>query len=279
MQRPSSTARVGSLEWERLPGPPLSLAQKASVLGVAAVVVLANLAGRLGWQLRKRRLIPARIPAKVDLSRWVPPSTRAAREAEECLRDVAMPAMVNHSFRTYYFSAIAYELAGSRTPIDRETLYVAALLHDVGLFEPSPLVSEHYFTVAGARAARRITAGWGWEDARQDRVAVAIPSNLNAFVPVEPFGAEAHFMRVGGLVVRGRPWLPRAGRGERWAPGRSFPKRPTRCRGPGVGQDPREATCCLRLHESEKRDAGEARCGQRCEPRQDPGGCGQHQSE
>jgi hypothetical protein len=40
----------------------------------------------------------------------------------------------------------------------------------------------------------------GWDDARQNNVAVTITSNLNSFVPIDEFGLEAHFMRAGGLV-------------------------------------------------------------------------------
>jgi hypothetical protein len=108
--------------------------------------------------------------------------------------------MVNHSLRTYYFSGIMYQLSGVKQPMDREALYVAALLHDVGLFQVSPPPTEHCFTVGGTREAGRIAKDAGWDEARQDRIAVAITTNLNAFVPLDEFGPEAHFMRVGGLV-------------------------------------------------------------------------------
>jgi hypothetical protein len=108
--------------------------------------------------------------------------------------------MVNHSLRTYFFSAVLCELSGMKRSIDVEALYVASVLHDVGLFEASPPPNEHCFTVASAREARRIAKDAGWDEERQDRMAAAITSNLNAFVPIDEFGAEAHFIRIGGLV-------------------------------------------------------------------------------
>ena len=55
--------------------------------------------------------------------------------------------------------------------------------------------------------ARRIASEAGWDESRQDRMAVAITANLNSFVPSKHFGAEAHFMRVGGLVeVLAQEW-------------------------------------------------------------------------
>ncbi|MGO9566013.1 MAG: HD domain-containing protein, partial [Desulfomonilaceae bacterium] len=129
-----------------------------------------------------------------------PPDTRAAREAEQYLREVSSGPMVNHSLRTYYFSGILYDLSGVKQSIDREALYVAALLHDVGLFQTSPPPTEHCFTIGSAREARRIAKDAGWDEARQDSMAAAITTNLNAFVSLDEFGPEAHFMRVGGLV-------------------------------------------------------------------------------
>ena len=191
---------VGSVEWERAGGPPLSFGQKLSLLGGAGAVILGDLGPRLWWLLGQWGFFPARRPEKVDLTAWVPPDTRAAREAEQYLREVSSGPMVYHSLRTYYFSGILYELSGVKQSIDREALYVAALLHDVGLFQTSPPATEHCFSVGGAREARRIAKDAGWDEARQDSMAVAITTNLNAFVPLDKFGPEAHFMSVGGLV-------------------------------------------------------------------------------
>jgi hypothetical protein len=140
------------------------------------------------------------MPKVVDLSTWSPPDTRAARDAEGFLREVSTPQMANHSLRTYYFSGILYELSGLKKPIDREALYVAALMHDVGLFQASPPATEHCFTVGSAREARRIAKDAGWAEERQDQIAIAITTNLNSFVPLDEYGLVAHFMRVGGLV-------------------------------------------------------------------------------
>ena len=199
--------RVGSVAWERAGGPPLSFGQRLGALGSAGVVVVSHYAQKLWWRLGHSGLLPARRLQKVDLAAWAPPDSRAARNAESFLREVSSPQMVSHSLRTYYFSGVVYELASIKPPLDRETLYVAALMHDVGLFQSSPSPSEHCFTVGGAREARLIASEAGWDESRQDRMAVAITANLNSFVPSKHFGAEAHFMRVGGLVeVLAQEW-------------------------------------------------------------------------
>jgi HD domain len=191
---------VGSTEWERAGGPHLTFGQRVGLLSGAGVLVAGDLGGRLWWLVSRRLGISPRWPEKVDLAAWVPPDTGAAREAEAYLREVSTLPMVNHCLRTYYFSAILYEVSGVKQSIDREALYVAALLHDVGLFQVSPPPGEHCFSVGSAREARRIARCAGWDEARQDRMALAITTNLNAHVPLDEFGPEAHFMSVGGLV-------------------------------------------------------------------------------
>ncbi|MEE6179227.1 HD domain-containing protein [Mycobacterium sp. 050134] len=200
--RRSPAAPVGSLEWERLGGPPLSVPQRVALLAGTGAVLLGDAAPRLRWTLR--HIAPPSAPRKIDLTQWEPPRTEAVRAAEERLRAVASPHIVDHSFRTYYFTAIRYELSGHPDPIDREALCVAALLHDTGLFDPD---RRGCFTVAGARLAREITAAAGWASPRRDSVALAITTNLNPFVPARRYGPVAHWLRAGGLIdVLAQQW-------------------------------------------------------------------------
>jgi hypothetical protein len=199
---------VGTLEWERAGGPPLSFGQRLRLLGGATAVLMTDLGPRIWWTLRRSGLVPAgKFPQKIDLAAWLPPDTRAAHEAGNYLHEVSSVPMINHSLRTYYFSGVMYDLSGVKQSIDKEALYVAAMLHDVGLFQASPPANEHCFSVGSAREARRIAKDAGWDEARQDNIAVAITTNLNPFVPLDEFGPEAHFMSVGGLLeVIAREW-------------------------------------------------------------------------
>jgi hypothetical protein len=189
---------VGSVAWERAGGPPLSIGQRVALLGGTAVIVMGDAQARLRWRLSGRSA--KRTPARIDLTAWTPPDSAICRQAEERLRDTSSAVFVHHSFRAYYFSAVAYEAAGKPVPLDRETLYVATLLHDVGLFEASRPAHERCFTIGSARDARRIMSDAGWESERQDRATMAICANLNPFVSIAEFGAEAHFFSHGGLI-------------------------------------------------------------------------------
>src|SRR4051795_6233091 len=106
----SSPPRVGTVAWERAGGPPLSVPQRAALLAAAGGMVASHFAQRWRWWLGRRGVLPARVAPRIDLSRWAPPDTRAAREAEALLREVASPQMIGHSFRLYYFSAVVHEL-------------------------------------------------------------------------------------------------------------------------------------------------------------------------
>ena len=176
---------VGSLEWERSGGPPLSLPQCLGLLAGTAAVLLGDARPRLRWALSRGGITAPCPPRKIDLTRWAPPRTEAVCAAEEHLRAVASPHIIDHSFRTYYFTAIRYEVSHAPRPLDREALCVAALLHDTGLFDPD---RQGCFTVAGASKARQITESAGWPTVRQDSVALAITTNLNPFVSARRYG-------------------------------------------------------------------------------------------
>jgi hypothetical protein len=80
------------------------------------------------------------------------PDSALARQARERIADVAAPALVNHSVRVY---AWAVELAGhDRLEFDPEILYVAAMLHDIGLVPPYDLGG--CYEVDGAIAAEQL---------------------------------------------------------------------------------------------------------------------------
>lgn len=188
-----SALRVGSTEWERAGGPPVTRLQHAGLLVGMAAVLLGHAGSWFSSAFVRR---PAYL---VDLEAWAPPDSVVAREAEELLLDTSSTEFVNHSYRSYYFSAITCDIAGLSHLVDREVLYTSVLLHDVGLFV-EPIESEHCFTVTGARLARELVARHGWDAERTDRLAAAITANLNPFVSKDVFGLEASLFRRGGLV-------------------------------------------------------------------------------
>jgi HD domain len=81
------------------------------------------------------------------------PDSKIAREATDLARQVYSPFLFNHCVRTFW---LADRLAASGSRFDREIVYIAAMLHDLGVFEPYD--QGRWFEVDGAQAARDFLA-------------------------------------------------------------------------------------------------------------------------
>ena len=126
------------------------------------------------------------------------PVTRAAREV---VTEFSSPALVNHCQRAYLWSAALGELGG--IAYDRELLYVAAMVHDLGLV---PAFDNHLaaFEDAGGDVGWVFAAGAGWPPERRDRVKEIVVRHM--WDEVDPaFDAEGHLLCEGtGLDISGR---------------------------------------------------------------------------
>ena len=129
----------------------------------------------------------------------VPPTDVAAR-AREVAAAHASPALLGHSVRSW---ALAAEL-GRRESVefDAELLWVASLLHDLGLvpsFDAHAVDFEH----AGGAVARVFAAGAGWSKPRQRRLAEVVERHMWTSVDVA-LDPEAHLLeRATSLDVSG----------------------------------------------------------------------------
>jgi hypothetical protein len=107
------------------------------------------------------------------------PDSALAKQARELIADVAAPFLVNHSVRSY---AWAVELARhDALQFDPEILYVAALLHDIGLVPAYDLGG--CFEVDGAIAADRFARDTGAPDDRARAIYDVIALHNNQDMP------------------------------------------------------------------------------------------------
>ena len=98
---------------------------------------------------------------------FVVPDSVAARAALEVATEYVPGALLNHSIRSWYW-AVGFASLEMRGGFDAELLYVAAVLHDVGLaveFDNDTLSYE----LAAGHVAWALTAGAGWEASRRTR--------------------------------------------------------------------------------------------------------------
>ena len=127
------------------------------------------------------------------------PDSRVAREAEELLREAAPPFLANHSHRSFHFAVALAER--ERVRFDAELLYVAALLHDVGLL--ARFDTGRCFEVDGGAVAADLCLRGGWTADRADAVAEAIVLHVAAEVAIAD-APEGYLLNEStGLDVRG----------------------------------------------------------------------------
>jgi hypothetical protein len=83
--------------------------------------------------------------------------SKVARSATQLARSVYPPYLFNHAMRTYIFGALIGIAQKHR--FDKETLYLACLLHDLGLTES--FEGDLPFEIQGAEAARKFLSAQG----------------------------------------------------------------------------------------------------------------------
>jgi hypothetical protein len=105
------------------------------------------------------------------------------------VRSVAPPFLANHSFRSHFFALALADRDGVR--FDEELLYVAALMHDVGLVEEFD--TGRCFEEDSADAAARLAEQEEWEAERRERLAEAIRLHVATDIALDD-GPEAYLL-------------------------------------------------------------------------------------
>ncbi|MGY1856918.1 HD domain-containing protein [Modestobacter sp. SYSU DS0290] len=137
------------------------------------------------------------------------PRSAAARAAREVAAAFSSPALLAHCDRSHLWAAEYGRARG--IGFDAELLYVAAMLHDLGLVPVFDSVTEP-FEEAGGAVGWVFAAGAGWDADRRRRVSDVIVRHMWAEVDVA-VDPEAHLLELAtGLDVSGR-------RPEEWAEG------------------------------------------------------------
>ncbi len=206
-------ARVGTLKWADETGGRLGPQDRlALLLGQGVPTQIEELVGRvLGPLGRAKRADRAMLQALIRSAEDQIPSTPIARAAEELCKTVSQPWLLAHCYRTYVIGA----LLGRTLSFDSDMLFVASMLHDIGLTEAFEqgsdpgLVSGYArkdapcFAVRGAGVAQSLATIHGWPRASRDILAEAISIHVNVRV-ARSRGVEGHLLNAGSAfdVVR-----------------------------------------------------------------------------
>lgn len=201
---------VGSWAWAQRNGGALSRHDRATLVRQGILARLGNIPGPWREGIKGGTLL---MP--------VEPDTKLARAAEEHLREFASPVLYGHSLRTWAFA----ELFAQRDRVDHdgELLYVACVLHDLGLTEKhqGQDPTSNCFAVEGARAAQAFVQEHGHPPTAADTVAEAISLHLNVDVhskygPVATLLSKGVMLDVVGRRLEQLPSEPIASITERW---------------------------------------------------------------
>jgi hypothetical protein len=196
----SASTDLGTHPWVERTDGRLSAAERRALLRPLARAHATNAAGRVSMLLRVNS--GRRRAADTAVDRRPAPSSVLTRAAEDVARHRLSAALLNHSYRTYTFGAALGEL--EKLDVDREVLYAAALLHDVGLPTPEPGID---FTRASARVATEVAERVGLSTAAADTMRTAITLHHSPGVTLA-HGPVAYLLSAGaGVDVVGlRSW-------------------------------------------------------------------------
>ncbi|MBU3862566.1 HD domain-containing protein (plasmid) [Streptomyces sp. 4503] len=124
----------------------------AGIAAVGAISALATAASATPAAARTtgRKSTAGTLPSTVAGVRI--PDSGLAREAVTYAQGVCSETIFNHSLRTYLFASLIFDRRG--VTYDRELVFLAAVLHDLGLIEAFQTPTER-FEVDGADAARK----------------------------------------------------------------------------------------------------------------------------
>ncbi len=176
---------VGTLDWAKRTG------------GVLTDADREELNGRLSAVFEAAALPAPEPPLDASFESLAPPDSELCIETTALWSLVAPDWLAAHGHRTYYFARALAEL-DSLSP-DPELLYVACLLHDLGLTKHAvPSDDVPCFALNGAREAGILT-GIHRDSAAADIVNEAIAMHLNVVVPIE--AGEIHYLVAAGTLI------------------------------------------------------------------------------
>lgn len=188
-------APFGSYDWLKETGGVI-----ASRRGRGAVVLRTYRQAPLAVSHRIRAEVWRRRPSKGHISfDWTThQASGTARQVETRATELlSSTPMLNHSWRTWVFGCALAERDG--TEIDRDLLFIAAMLHDVGLSQPTP---GRCFTGRGADLVVELAAG-ELNDADLAATASAITHHITPGLTKKEGGELGYYLQAGSALDLG----------------------------------------------------------------------------
>jgi len=165
-------AELGTWAWAEQTGGSLSARDKRSMWNLALRAELSRPVEALIVRVWGQRPDLARVPA---------PGTKLADAAQTLCEHVATPELLGHCLRTYVWASLLGQQA--RLTYDPEVLFIASMLHTLGLTAHAPTSQEvPCHAASGARAALKFLRAEGMREERALLVADCISLHLNPYI-------------------------------------------------------------------------------------------------
>ena len=133
----------------------------------------------------------------LDLDAVPIPDSAMAKKAERYAAELSPESLLNHCYRTYLWGSLLAQCDTTKLD-DPELLYVASLLHDLGVTDHHFGQDQraHCFAVEGGFAAEAFLLEEGLDPDDAERVAEAIILHINPLVEAE-HGPVARYLGAG----------------------------------------------------------------------------------
>jgi hypothetical protein len=185
---------IGTLAWTRRTNGLLTRAERRRYVAATLREQMRSAAPLLAFRLGRG----SRRQTSIDEHDLRIPDSKVARDAVEACSDAQAPTIIEHNYRSFIFARALGALEGITH--DEEVLFVAAMFHDAGVFEPDLAGGGRCFTLKGAEDAEAHGSAAGWPETRSAAAAEAITLHINPSVPLAEHGPEAHLMHDGVLL-------------------------------------------------------------------------------
>lgn len=185
------TARnpIGTLAWARQTGGRLS-SQERQYMQRQLVESQAQAMAQQNERVRD-------VMRHLDLDAIPIPDSALAKKAEQYAAELSPQSLLNHCYRTYLWGSLLAQCDQTKLD-DPELLYVASLLHDLGVTDRhfSQDQRAHCFAVDGGFAAEAFLLQEELDPDKAERVSEAIILHINPLVEAE-HGPMARYLSAG----------------------------------------------------------------------------------
>lgn len=187
--------KLGTREWGDATDGVLSAGDKFTLI---TMLIRSQLREACEGLLSATPLFKKRL-SRINPNEIIIPDSEIAKRTIEKAKEEFDPLLLAHSYRTFWWGALLAQ--ADKLTFDTELLFVAALLHDLGI-SPGGKPQSHAccFAIDGARQAESFLKAHKWDPHKSVKVADAISLHINPIVDASTHFVEAQLLSQGAMM-------------------------------------------------------------------------------